>query len=729
MDKRTPIHEIGVLLVHGIGEHSRGHTLVNYGEPLARWIQDWIDGWSHTIDKQDLELWIGHLKRLKPLPFPSSASALVDDPERDIFQASSGPYSGRYTPEISRTLDRLFKRLRPDTSIGELPSDVQFFSKQNPGYIGGCARVTKYFDNEYSDNFSIDINIVTIDGEIEKISWLIKELYWSDCFPIADLARIALWSIKIAPWVIANYAAKRINRYFIMLLRKSNTATLAGAIFYICTQIMDFFHLIANVILIPIWMMLTFVTQAMLAIIYMSSFIPLDVVQKYSEAALRWFAAAIGDCYSFTSSSVREALIVNQVRGDMEWLSKECENLVIIAHSQGAAIVYTTLKGDIPDNLRLLVTLGSGIRKLLALQRLNLPGLNNLNIAITAGVIFEIIPLYALLLYFFPDIYYHSIYVTGQFSTFFLVKTWSALVVLLIIAASVWLSFSVDDYQKDIANWANSLRKRGVGWLDCFATKDPVSDGPTLNPEGVSSREETEPAVWKACEVHNSGGILFDHTSYAANRDECLSLIVTGITRQINSKVPLHLLELPGSDLISKSSALRRIRVRQLTLLPTIAVLLTFFSVWMRGDKLAFFGISIEGYFRSMKIGSSALRAIEQVPYQLAIVGGVGQFIVIVSCLIVPFIFWKAWEWREVKAFFNRQYSIYSIDIPNGDWAKFLYYFTIFFYAYTLNVVIVCIIRFALDLSVLNCIAFEELIAAPGTFILVSVIYYSRMLI
>src|SRR5258708_35242087 len=45
-------HEIGILFVHGIGEQKPGETLVQFGEPMCRWIRRWVDEaierWSST---------------------------------------------------------------------------------------------------------------------------------------------------------------------------------------------------------------------------------------------------------------------------------------------------------------------------------------------------------------------------------------------------------------------------------------------------------------------------------------------------------------------------------------------------------------------------------------------------------------------------------------------------------------------------------------------------------
>jgi hypothetical protein len=40
----TPRAEIGVLLVHGIGDHKEGETLISFGEPMIDWLRDWLRG-------------------------------------------------------------------------------------------------------------------------------------------------------------------------------------------------------------------------------------------------------------------------------------------------------------------------------------------------------------------------------------------------------------------------------------------------------------------------------------------------------------------------------------------------------------------------------------------------------------------------------------------------------------------------------------------------------------
>jgi hypothetical protein len=40
----TALADVGVLLVHGIGDHQEGQTLTAFGEPLVDWLREWLRG-------------------------------------------------------------------------------------------------------------------------------------------------------------------------------------------------------------------------------------------------------------------------------------------------------------------------------------------------------------------------------------------------------------------------------------------------------------------------------------------------------------------------------------------------------------------------------------------------------------------------------------------------------------------------------------------------------------
>lgn len=43
-DDRESMADVGVLLVHGIGDHTEGDTLLSFGEPLLDWLREWLSG-------------------------------------------------------------------------------------------------------------------------------------------------------------------------------------------------------------------------------------------------------------------------------------------------------------------------------------------------------------------------------------------------------------------------------------------------------------------------------------------------------------------------------------------------------------------------------------------------------------------------------------------------------------------------------------------------------------
>src|SRR5262249_60844226 len=47
--------EIGILLVHGIGEQQRGQTLLNIGEPIIQWVQHWLDDMGMAWSDEERE--------------------------------------------------------------------------------------------------------------------------------------------------------------------------------------------------------------------------------------------------------------------------------------------------------------------------------------------------------------------------------------------------------------------------------------------------------------------------------------------------------------------------------------------------------------------------------------------------------------------------------------------------------------------------------------------------
>jgi len=84
-------------------------------------------------------------------------------------------------------------------------------------------------------------------------------------------------------------------------------------------------------------------------------------------------SAVLGDSYVLAHCPVQYAAMRTQVAHDLAWLEARCNKVVIVAHSQGAAIVHQVLKDDASSRqqLRAFITLGQGISKLHLLRRMD----------------------------------------------------------------------------------------------------------------------------------------------------------------------------------------------------------------------------------------------------------------------------------------------------------------------------------------------------------------------
>ena len=102
-----------------------------------------------------------------------------------------------------------------------------------------------------------------------------------------------------------------------------------------------------------------------------------DAARQYSLPQLQTvlsrlqspIAASLGDSYMLVSRPIEAAAIQTKIDADLKWLAQRCERIAVIAHSQGAASAARVV-ANAPDYKGLLITFGSGLRKLEELESL-----------------------------------------------------------------------------------------------------------------------------------------------------------------------------------------------------------------------------------------------------------------------------------------------------------------------------------------------------------------------
>jgi hypothetical protein len=241
-------------------------------------------------------------------------------------------------------------------------------------------------------------------------------------------------------------------------------------------------------------------------------------IQPLKEALLNLqlkIASTLGDSYMLVSHTSDASSMVGKVLNDGKWLAGRCKIVVVVAHSQGGALAHKALQKEIPPNLRVLFTFGSGLKKLEQLEDIIRPsGDTYLRSAFLTLMV---------MLSFFLLLVLSVLEVMKQSPSY------AAIGIMLILAclALAYLVAGIRDHVREInlprlKRWIKDLKETPVEWMDCFATADPVSNGLLFDELTVKNSSK---------EVSNLSSILRDHTSYWANRDQFVTLLIEQLTQ------------------------------------------------------------------------------------------------------------------------------------------------------------------------------------------------------
>ncbi|MEP7062536.1 MAG: hypothetical protein ABI881_09055 [Betaproteobacteria bacterium] len=232
-------------------------------------------------------------------------------------------------------------------------------------------------------------------------------------------------------------------------------------------------------------------------------------------------SALIGDANVFASNVAIHQAIQARVRRDFEWMLARTQTVVVLAHSQGAAVAYDLVR-SLDDLSRIrLVTYGAGIRKLVELER-------------QAGHppwIVRVCPLLwaftalTVLLGWLGFGYIHDALIHNGASAMgdrvgSLVATYFLVLLLLFLVVSAYAA----DYERKLDVMLNREMKDVLAhpqfeWADLYASSDPVPGGPLLFEHAFARADDgwqTDAALpgFTGRKVTNWSSTFADHTSY-----------------------------------------------------------------------------------------------------------------------------------------------------------------------------------------------------------------------
>ncbi len=477
---------LGVLFVHGIGSQSEGETLAHFGDPVCEWLDRWAGG---APNRQ-----AGAEEPLRLSYGSAQGSAQEDDSPRHVL---------------------------------------------------------------------LDLELPPVASASRKSQWLLAESWWSNAFLQPRFSDLARWTLLILPWTIVSHFGKR----YLELKKVLSTVApgrkkeglppptelsdalsprrlverlkaglmLLGRVDLTAKRVWSVLVMILGVALVPLTMLAMIVLLAL-------RMLPVPKIRSFVTWSQRVLAASIGDSFVLLSSRIQRASILAKFRRDLDWLATRCQRVVVVAHSQGAAIAHEVLREDVPENLHRFLTLGSGLGKLAQVRRLSQAGRRRPGGG-SDSLVEKLAPLTALAGVGLLTLSYMTWigwrewgHVVGLYMAFLGV----ALVSLGAKASTGRLRPRIEDLRLD----------RPVRWVDFYTPEDPVSNGDLLTAETWSRRREwvrqyrssgksdgkpvQEPTGDEPYQevgvasrvVHNRGSLLNDHTSYWDNLDGFVGLVV-----------------------------------------------------------------------------------------------------------------------------------------------------------------------------------------------------------
>ena len=226
-------------------------------------------------------------------------------------------------------------------------------------------------------------------GRTER--WLIREGSWAGAFPAPSYRELLSWGVRALPWSIVTHFGERywqtvgratgswqaFKRVLNSLLERpwdrARIVALARAtrqlIVALAPRVKAVFQLIIALALTPALI-------TVLGLTLLLGLVPIPQIRSLVLAVQSTLTATVGDSFAFVESPVRAALIRECIIDGLKQLKPLCEHTVVVAHSQGAAVVLDVLgalepskeKREVKAARRLvpdtLITFGAGTNQL-----------------------------------------------------------------------------------------------------------------------------------------------------------------------------------------------------------------------------------------------------------------------------------------------------------------------------------------------------------------------------
>jgi hypothetical protein len=366
-----------------------------------------------------------------------------------------------------------------------------------------------------------EVRIALPQSVADPASWLMAESWWGGDVQPPAFGKLAKWMMTVGAWIILSHISKGVLRF---RHRASRIAM--------------------QVVAVLLWLVLASLFQLVVLTLSLFALLPIPGIRKTLSGILLAITGVLGDSYVLLESELQRSAIVNKTREALSWLAKRCDCVIVVAHSQGAALAHLALRTAEPRNVGSLVTFGSGLGKLEELLRLKeKPG--------RVHVIARLSPLFLLLFALLARIRFYE-----QWDE--LAKVAAFMLGMVIFGAAIYVIIVSENHWDAVEKWMPELKlasaRPGLTWIDYHASHDLVSNG-ALSPGGARVATEDH-------EVRNLDSFFGDHTSYWDNRIE----FVPGVLDAVAHSAGIVLFDAEDRKTLGRAAKAHRRTIRWLSI-------------------------------------------------------------------------------------------------------------------------------------------------------------------
>ena len=348
----------------------------------------------------------------------------------------------------------------------------------------------------------------------------LAESLWVEEFDPPGFFEVLRWILGPGAWLLLRHIVNMpVRLYRLWLPSTSETPDWLWVISAVLLGFVGFFLLVMPMQLIGI-------------LTALFRLLPIPYLQNQRVWLGRVVSEVLGDSYLFARNPVVRRALADRVRRDLDNLSADGAPVVVLAHSQGAAVAFDMLEQH--PKPPPLVTYGAGIRKLHELVG------NAATLAQVPGVFHH---LWWLAPLWFAALVGAGINLRAVMSGSVAFSQWAG-ISFTVLFGFYLVSFVMGglallrspEIDKSLGARVNRLLVQQPAWLDIFATHDPVPAGPLVTRKDASVTADgflrtPRTGSLDSLEVVNQMRVSADHTCYWDNPDGFIDPVAHWIGR------------------------------------------------------------------------------------------------------------------------------------------------------------------------------------------------------